>query len=117
MTRRCGCGTATPASASACCRDTRASIRSVCFSPDGSILASGSYDQTVRLWDSHTGECLRLLQGHTNPVSSVCFSPDGSILASAGYDKTVRLWDSHTGACLHAAAGTYSLDLVRLLQP
>ena len=42
------------------------------------MLASGGDDQTVRLWDTHTGECLRLLQGHTALMWSVCFSPDGS---------------------------------------
>jgi WD40 repeat protein len=73
---------------------------SVCFSPDGSILASGSNDQTVRLWDRHTGECLRLLQGHTGLVSSVCFGPDSSVLASASNDETIRLWDVKTGTCL-----------------
>ena len=69
------------------------------------MLASGGDDQTVRLWDSHTGECLRLLQGHTNSVNSVCFSPDGSVLASGSYDQTVRLWDTHTGACLRLLQG------------
>jgi WD40 repeat protein len=73
---------------------------SVCFSPDGSVLASGSNDQTVRLWNSHTGECLRQFQGHTGLISSICFSPDGSVLASSSNDETIRLWDVKTGTCL-----------------
>ncbi|HMN31442.1 MAG TPA: hypothetical protein PKE45_25055, partial [Caldilineaceae bacterium] len=54
----------------------------------------------VRLWDSHTGQCLHMLQGHVNEVRSVCFSPDGRLLASGSYDETIKLWDVQTGECL-----------------
>ena len=81
------------------------------------MLASGGNDQTVRLWDTHTGECLRLLQGHTALMWSVCFSPDGDMLASGSNDQTVRLWDTHTGECLRVLRGTYRFDQFRLLQP
>jgi WD40 repeat protein len=57
------------------------------------LLASGSNDRTVRLWDTHTRECVAVLQGHMYYVSSVAFSPDGRLLASASADRTVRLWD------------------------
>ena len=67
-------------------------VRSVAFSPDGSLFASGSYDKTVRLWDMATGELKRTLTGHTETVDSVTFSPDGKLLASGSWDKTVRLW-------------------------
>jgi hypothetical protein len=69
----------------------------VAFSPDGRLLASGSADQTVKLWDSASGKELFSLQGHTKGVTSVAFSPDGTRLASASDDKTVRVWDSATG--------------------
>ena len=72
-------------------------IRSVAFSPDGLTLASGSYDKTVRLWDTNTGELKMKLEGHTDYVRSAVFSPDGSMLASGSYDQTVRLWDANTG--------------------
>ena len=52
-------------------------VTSVVFSPDGSQVASGSYDNTVRLWDVQTGECQHTLEGHSHRVTSVVFSPDG----------------------------------------
>lgn len=68
------------------------------FSPDGKTLATGSADQTIRLWDVTTGQELHQLQGHTRVVWSLDFSPDGQQLVSAGFDNTVRLWDVATGA-------------------
>ncbi|OQV00791.1 WD domain-containing protein [Cladophialophora immunda] len=73
------------------------SVSAVAFSPDGSLLASGSDDRTVRLWDAATGQQRQTLEGHTNRVCAVAFSPDGSILASSSSDHTVRLWDAATG--------------------
>ena len=67
-------------------------VRSVCFSPDGRMVASGSSDRTVRLWDAVTGACVKTLEGHGDVARSVCFSPDGKQLASGSYDSTVRLW-------------------------
>eukprot|EP00961_Rhodomonas_salina_P059042 793090-Rhodomonas_salina.1 len=61
------------------------------------MLASGSWDRTVRLWNPSTGEEKRSLTGHTDFVTSVAFSPDGQMLASGSRDKTVRLWDPSTG--------------------
>jgi WD40 repeat protein len=64
------------------------------------MIASGSHDQTIRLWDNHTGEYLKTLRGHTNWVLSVAFSPDGKTLASSSSDETIKLWDVETGDCL-----------------
>ena len=73
-------------------------VRSVSFSPDGNTLASGSLDNTVRLWEVNTGMHIRTLTGHTDWVRSVSFSPDGNTLASGSDDNTVRLWEVNTGA-------------------
>ena len=64
------------------------------------LLASGSHDTTIRIWDIDMGECLNVLQGHTNWVISVVFSPNGRLLASASHDATARIWDVQTGECL-----------------
>jgi WD40 repeat protein/serine/threonine protein kinase len=71
-------------------------ITALAFSMDGGRLASASLGRSVSLWDTTTGELLRILP-HTGNVLGVAFSPDGKRLASAGEDKTVRLWDATTG--------------------
>ena len=68
-------------------------VYSVDFSPDGNTLASGSRDNTVKIWDCRTGECLYTLTGHDNRVKSVAFNPLGTLLATASDDKTIKIWD------------------------
>lgn len=68
-------------------------VLSVAFSPNGQMLAVGSQDKTVRLWDVTQPAELGALIGHTAPVRSVAFSPDGKLLASGSADYTVRLWN------------------------
>jgi WD40 repeat protein len=72
---------------------------STAWSQDGSRLASGSYDNTVKIWDPATGQCASTLEGHSDLVRSIAWSPYGIRLASASDDDTVRIWDPATGQC------------------
>ncbi|MBD2184071.1 serine/threonine protein kinase [Planktothrix sp. FACHB-1355] len=80
-------------------------VNGIAFSPDGEILASGSGDSTIKLWDISTGKQIRTLWGHLSGVSAIAFSPDGQTLASASADNTIKLWDVSTGKLLHTLIG------------
>ncbi|WAO93526.1 Hypothetical protein NCS54_01107600 [Fusarium falciforme] len=81
------------------------SVRSVAFSADGRRLASGSVDETVKVWDAATGACVQTLEGHGSWVFSVAFSADSRRLASGSDDETVKVWDAATGACVQTLEG------------
>ncbi len=72
-------------------------ISGLAFGPGSDVLASSSWDGTVRLWNVYTQQWLVTLVGHQDRVQSVAFSPDGSRVASGGADGLVILWDSSTG--------------------
>jgi WD40 repeat protein len=74
--------------------------KSIVFSPNGSRIAIGFDDATVRIWDTHTGEILSVLIGHTDSVRSVAFSPDGTSIVSGSIDRDVRLWHTLKGTRL-----------------
>ena len=67
-------------------------IKKVVFSPNGNIIASGSEDKNIKLWNLK-GQVIKTLEGHQATVESVAFSPDGNTLASASADKTLKLWN------------------------
>ena len=69
------------------------------------LIASGSSDRTIRLWNASDGRLLRTLEGHTADVNSVTFSPDGQTIASGSYDKTIRLWNASDGRHLRTLEG------------
>ncbi|KAK3934324.1 quinon protein alcohol dehydrogenase-like superfamily [Diplogelasinospora grovesii] len=69
-----------------------------CLQLDDNILASGSYDHTIKIWDIETGEEIRTLRGHTGTIRSLQF--DDSKLISGSLDKTVKIWNWRTGDCV-----------------
>jgi WD40 repeat protein len=84
-------------------------VTSVAFSPDGQIIASGSLDKSVRIWQvSGSGSEGRYLDGHSGSVFSVAYSPNGNLIASGSHDKTVRLWntDGSTAQILEGHQGS-----------
>jgi len=94
--------------------DHDAGISSVSFNPDGKTLASGSRDETIKLWDVQTGKEITTLRGHyswgifSSLVFSVSSSPDGQTLASGSEDGTIELWDVQTGKEITTLQGHYS---------
>ncbi|MBE9180203.1 caspase family protein [Oculatella sp. LEGE 06141] len=80
-------------------------VYTVAISPDGQMLASGSADQTIKIWNLQTGDLIRTLKGHTGAVWSVAFSPDNQTLVSGSVDKTIKLWDLESGETTRTLAG------------
>jgi WD40 repeat protein len=93
----------------------RSSVDSLAFSSDGKLLASGSTDQTIRVWDAQKWNYLRVLKGHKRSVTSVAFAPNVHILASGSGKRSyplspensrqIRIWDVHTGEQIGALTG------------
>ncbi|MEM1002107.1 MAG: hypothetical protein AAGH46_05620, partial [Bacteroidota bacterium] len=72
----------------------RDGVVAVQFSPDnGDLIATGSYDHTVKLWSSSTGDLLTTLRGHQDRVTSLSMSRDKKLLATVGEDDRLLLWD------------------------
>ena len=74
-------------------------VRSLAVSPDG-LLASGSWDQTVKIWQLKTGQLLHTLAEHKAAVEAIAISPDGQLLASGDREAKVRLWQLRSGKLL-----------------
>jgi WD40 repeat protein len=76
-------------------------IQCMTYSPSGNHVATGSSDNTIRIWDAETGAVVgEPLVGHTDTVESVVCSPDGQHIISGSNDKTIRVWDAETGTAV-----------------
>jgi WD40 repeat protein len=92
-------------------------VLTAAFSPNGAHIVSGSYDETIRVWDAMTGKQLGMLKGHTGWVFSVAFSPDGAHIVSGSADDTIRIWNAHTGKQLAVFKGHTYWVLSAALSP
>lgn len=86
----------------------------VCLQLEDNILATGSYDLTIKIWDVDTGKCIRTLKGHTAGIRALQF--DNQKLISGSLDQTIRIWNWRTGECVNAYqahdAGVIALNFV-----
>ncbi len=80
-------------------------VNSVAFNSDGTILATGSDDKTIKLWNLATEQEIHTLKGHFSWIWTVAFSPDGKILASGSKDKTIKLWNLTTAEEIRTLTG------------
>lgn len=76
-------------------------INSVRFHPDGSCIASGATDKTIKVWDARSQRLLQHYDAHTKAVNSINFHPTGNYLISTSQDSTVKIWDLRQGSILY----------------
>jgi platelet-activating factor acetylhydrolase IB subunit alpha len=62
------------------------------FHPFQDFLASSSEDASIRLWDYETGQCEKVLKGHSSKICQICFDAKGTLLASSAKDMTIKIW-------------------------
>ncbi|MBW4620537.1 MAG: protein kinase [Cyanosarcina radialis HA8281-LM2] len=84
-----------------------AGVRSVAISPDGQMLASGSEDYKIKLWDLNTGQEMFTLAGHTNFIRAVAFNPHGETLVSSSDDKKIKYWNLKTRTEIYTFSGHF----------
>jgi len=85
------------------------SIRALAFSPNGRVLASGSSDSTIRIWELASGKELKALTSRFGAARAVAFSPDGGLVASGGDDGSLRIWDWAGGKEIKSMKGNMGI--------
>ncbi|MEO8328338.1 MAG: NB-ARC domain-containing protein, partial [Nitrospirota bacterium] len=80
-------------------------VESCVIDPTGQWVVSGGMDQTLKVWDLRTGDCLRTLEGHMHRVKSCAIDPTGRWVVSGSLDRTLKIWDLATGDCLRTLEG------------
>ena len=75
-------------------------VYQIAFSPKGNMIASGSYDEAVFLWDVRSARVMKTFPAHSDPVGGIDIVWDGTLVASCATDGLVRIWDTATGQCL-----------------
>ncbi|GAB9462547.1 Wd domain-containing protein [Globisporangium polare] len=81
------------------------------FNPQGSLIVTSSFDETVRFWDVRTGRSVAVLSAHHEPIVSARFNHDGTLLITASYDGLARIWDVATRECLRTVITEPSVPL------
>jgi WD40 repeat protein len=76
-------------------------IQALAFNPDNRVIASGSGDRTVKLWEARTGKLILSLEGHTQSVKAVAYSHSGRFLSSGSEDGTLKIWSASDGSLIH----------------
>jgi COMPASS component SWD3 len=86
-----------------------------CVDQHHNMVATGSFDECVKLWDIRTGDCFTTLPANSDPVTAVSFNRDGTTLCTASHDGLIRIWDTATAECLKTifAAGNPSVSSVK----
>jgi serine/threonine protein kinase len=79
------------------CKGHSSRVTAVAWSPDGSCVASSSYDKTIRIWNAANGKTLVTYRGHSGRVNALAWSPDSRHIVSVSDDQTVQVWDVVTG--------------------
>ena len=72
-------------------------VMAVCFSPSAINFLTAQADHTLRMWSTKTGDCLKIMRGHSNVVASLALSPNGREAVTGGDDRSVRVWDLNLG--------------------
>jgi WD40 repeat protein len=70
-------------------------VWAIAYSPEGTRIATGSWDTTIKLWDAANGREMMTLRGHERHIHDLVFSPSGAYLVSCSEDHTVRVWNAH----------------------